>query len=350
MAIGTLMIAAANTADALKGTEDFACRENHSSICRAAWTLTEDTTFAHSLDVISPYLNVAAIVLLGWLASRVLRRLIKRIVISLQGEVAQRRLSSIRRRTPNLLLNTTENVSLRRAQRAETIGAILRSAGTVLIFIISFFTVMQQFAFNLQPFVAGTAIATAALGFGAQNIVRDFLAGFFMVVEDQFGVGDVIDVGTASGTVESVSLRTTRLRDSEGILWHVPNGEIKKVGNKSQQWSRSVVEFRTTLDVEIPHAIRIIKKEADELWKDSAYAGIIIDEPDIWAPEAIDSDGILLKLAVKTRPLEQWQVSRILRSRIKAAFDREGIHIASALANAYREDDEGDSSGPKREK
>lgn len=287
----------------------------------------------HDVEVL---VRIAAILLAGWLAQRIVRRVIKRTVSGLQGERVQRGLHVLRRRTPKALLSTDENITLRRAQRADTIGALLRSASTAIIAIIVIFAALGQLDVNLAPFVAWTTVLTAVLGFGAQNIVRDFLAGFFIVVEDQYGVGDVIYLDdNANGTVEGVSLRITKMRGADGTLWSVPNGEIKKVGNKSQKWSRAVVDFQVNLSTDISKAIHIMKDTADDMWNDSAYAGVITDEPEIWAPDAIDRDGILLKVAVKTRPLEQWRISRTLRSRIKSAFDREGIRIASVLPGQY---------------
>jgi small conductance mechanosensitive channel len=128
-----------------------------------------------------------------------------------------------------------------------------------------------------------------------------------------------------------VSLRTTRIRSSNGTLWHIPNGSMSNVGNMSQTWSRALVEYRVTLDTEVSHAVQVMSRVAEELCQDSAYAGLVISEPEIWAPDEIDTDGILLKVLIKTRPMEQWRVGRTLRSRIKSAFDAEGIRVATML-------------------
>lgn len=308
-----------------------ACADHTSNLCKWTFNLTKQKSTAQFIGDFAPLIKIAIILLLGWIAQRIMRRFTKRLVQGLQADAVQRGISSLRRRTPKAFLNTTETATVRRAQRAETIGAILRSAGTVVIFLVTFLACVRQLQLDLAPFIAGTAIATAALGFGAQNIVRDFLAGFFIVVEDQYGVGDVIDTGKVSGTVEAVSLRTTRVRSSNGTLWHVPNGSMSNVGNMSQTWSRAVVEYRVTLDTDVSHAIEVMNRVAEELCRDSAYAALVTSEPEIWAPDAIDSDGILLKVLIKTRPMEQWRVSRTLRSRIKSAFDQEGIRVATML-------------------
>lgn len=324
----TSVFAATSTASA----RDQACPDGHTSnLCKWTYNISNNHDLAQWVDKLSPLIKIMVIVAVGWLIQRLVRRLIKQFVKSLQHDAVQRGISRLRKRAPKALLNTTETATVRRAQRAETIGAILRSASTVVIGIITLLACIRQLDIDLAPFIAGTAIATAALGFGAQNIVRDFLAGFFIVVEDQYGVGDVIDTSKVSGVVEGVSLRTTRIRASDGTLWHVPNGSMQHVGNLSQTWSRAVVEYRVTLDTEINHAIEVMNRVAEELVKDSAYAGLVTSEPEIWAPEQVDTDGILLKVAIKTRPLEQWRVARTLRSRIKSAFDREEIRIATQL-------------------
>jgi small-conductance mechanosensitive channel len=318
-----------------------ACSDHGSNLCKWSFNLFSNAEVSGWIDDFAPLIRIVMILALGWLVQRMVRRVIKRIVQGLQADAVQRGLSSLRRRAPKALLNTTETATVRRAQRAETIGAILRSVTTIIILIITLLACVNQLDVNLAPFIAGTAIATAALGFGAQNIVRDFLAGFFIVVEDQYGVGDVIDTGKISGVVEGVSLRTTRVRSSNGTLWHIPNGSMQNVGNMSQTWSRALVEFRVTLDTEISHAIDVMNRVAEDLCRDSAYAGLVTSEPEIWAPDAIDTDGILLKVLIKTRPMEQWRVSRTLRSRIKAAYDAEGIRIATMLPEKVKHDDDG---------
>jgi small-conductance mechanosensitive channel len=184
---------------------------------------------------------------------------------------------------------------------------------------------------NLAPLIAGAGIVGVAVGFGAQNLVRDFLSGIFMLLEDQYGVGDVIDVGEATGTVEGVGLRTTRVRDVDGILWHVPNGEIQRVGNKSQGWSRALLDIEVAYSNEISTAMRVIKQVADELWRDDeTFAPLILEEPEVWGVEELGPNGVRVRLVVKTRPLEQWKVARELRARIKSAFDREGVRLPVA--------------------
>ncbi len=148
--------------------------------------------------------------------------------------------------------------------------------------------------------------------------------GVFILVEDQFGVGDIVDLGEASGVVDAVSLRTTRLRAVDGTLWHVPNGEIRRVGNQSQHWSRALIDIDVAYETDIDHASSVIAAVADEVARED---GDVIDDPEVWGVEQLGAHGVAIRLVVKTRPSEQFRVSRELRRRIKMAFDREGIEI-----------------------
>ncbi|MDQ3306586.1 MAG: mechanosensitive ion channel family protein [Actinomycetota bacterium] len=288
--------------------------------------LTESLSLGKAIDLLATPLRIVFIVILALLATRLARKAIKRFVRGFEQPDVQRTLGSIRNRTPAALL-TTGPVNLRGAQRAETIGAVLSSITTAVVWTIAIFTVLAEFDINLGPLIAGAGIAGVALGFGAQSLVKDFLSGMFMLVEDQFGVGDIIDVGDASGTVEGVSLRTTRLRDVEGTVWHFPNGEIRRVGNKSQQWSRALIDFEVAYETDLAVAKETIKGVADHLWKDETWGATILEEPEVWGVEAFGPDGVAIRLVVKTTPSSQWKVMRELRQRMKEAFDAAGIEI-----------------------
>jgi small conductance mechanosensitive channel len=157
-----------------------------------------------------------------------------------------------------------------------------------------------------------------------------------MLIEDQYGVGDVIDTGVATGTVEGVSLRTTRVRDAEGTVWHVPNGEIRRVGNKSQQWSRVILDVAVAYDADIERATSVIRSAADATAADRQVGSLITDAPEVWGIEQVEADHVLIRLAVKTVPLEQWKVARALRAQLKAALDDAGIARASESVITYR--------------
>ena len=148
-----------------------------------------------------------------------------------------------------------------------------------------------------------------------------------MIFEDQYGVGDVVDLGEASGTVEAVSLRVTRLRDVNGTVWYVRNGEIIRVGNMSQNWARSVLDISVAYSEDLVKVRRVLQEVAHDLWEDEDFKGLIIEEPEVWGVEALALEGVTVRVTLKTAPMEQWAVAREMRQRIKARFDYEGIEI-----------------------
>jgi len=190
--------------------------------------------------------------------------------------------------------------------------------------------VLAEFDVNIGPIIAGAGIVGLALGFGAQSLVSDFLSGMFMLLEDQYGIGDVVDVGDATGTVEAVTLRVTRLRDVNGTVWYVRNGEILRVGNMSQNWARTVLDVGVTYAEDLAHVQRVLADVAHDLWDDEDFKGRVIEEPSVWGVQELGPDGVLVRVALKTAPLEQWAVAREMRQRIKARFDLEGIEVPFA--------------------
>lgn len=258
------------------------------------------------------------------IVSRLARRGMKGALRTLQSGAVQERLGNLRAATPDALLETREH-SLRAEQRMEALASVLRSLVTFAIYAVAAFMILDQLGVQLGPLLAGAGILGVALGFGSQTLVRDFLSGVFILIEDQFGVGDIVDLdGETSGVVEAVSLRTTRLRSVDGTVWHVPNGEIRRVGNQSQHWSRALLDVEVAYDTDLEHAQAVIAGVAREL---AAADPDVLEEPEVWGVEALGANGIVIRLVVKTRPSEQYRVSRELRVRLKAAFDREGIEI-----------------------
>jgi small conductance mechanosensitive channel len=189
---------------------------------------------------------------------------------------------------------------------------------TVILATVVLMLVLGELGISLGPLLASAGVAGVAIGFGAQSIVRDFLSGLFMLIEDQYGVGDIIDVGEATGTVEQVGLRTTRLRDVKGTVWYVPNGTVARVGNMSQQWARALLDVAVAHEADLTEAETAIKRAADSVWQDEAWAGQILEEPEVWGVEDMGPQGMTIRLVVKTEPAKQFNVLRELRRRIKA--------------------------------
>jgi small conductance mechanosensitive channel len=245
-----------------------------------------------------------------------------------------------------LRLRHRDERSERLKQRAGALGAVLRSVASITIYTVAVIMVLGEFDVSLGPLLAGAGIAGVALGFGAQSLVRDFLSGIFILIEDQYGVGDIVDLGEATGTVEEVTLRVTRVRDVRGTLWHVPNGEIRRVGNQSQLWARVILDVAVAYDTDITAASAVIKEVADALWREGLATAPILEEPEIWGVEDFGPDAITLRLAVKTQPGSQWVLSRELRVRLKRAFDEQGIEIPFPQRTVWlRGEGEGDARG-----
>ena len=304
------------------------CGDDPSFICREVLNRTDDRGLAELADTfLGTSLTIIAIALVALLLNRLVNRGVKRALRTLHSGAVRETMGALRRRTPNALLETDE-ISVRAEQRINALTSVLHSITTAVIFAIAGFMILGELGLNLAPLLAGAGIVGLALGFGAQSLVKDFLSGMFILVEDQFGVGDIVDLDqTTSGTVEAVSLRTTRLRAVDGTVWHVPNGDIRRVGNKSQHWSRALLDIEVAYETDIDHATAVIKRVADELWQQRED---ILEEPEVWGVERLGINSIVIRLVVKTRPADQYDVSRKLRQRLKEAFDAEGIEIPFA--------------------
>jgi len=301
------------------------CGEDPGWFCSQVLEQTGDRTQAELADfVIGKPLTILGILIGAWLINRLARRGMKGLLRTLQSGAVQERLGSLRAATPDALLETQEH-SMRAEQRIEALASVMRSLTTVAIYSVAAFMILAEVGIELGPLLAGAGILGVALGFGSQTLVRDFLSGVFILIEDQFGVGDIVDLdGETSGVVEAVSLRITRLRAVDGTVWHVPNGEIRRVGNQSQHWSRALIDVEVAYETDLDHAQTVIAAVAGQL---AAEEQDIIEEPEVWGVEALAASGIVIRLVVKTKPSEQYRVSRELRRRIKSAFEREGIEI-----------------------
>ena len=310
------------------------CGPDPSFICREVLDRTDSERWAELADILfAKPLTIVVILVVALAARALVRRAINRFVATMSGDRSpghrlRRRIRStgLGQKLPEGVLVTT-GISLRGAARAQTLGVVMKSLSGFVIWAIAAITILGELGVNLGPLVAGAGIAGVALGFGAQSLVKDFLAGVFILVEDQYGVGDIIDAGEATGTVEAVSLRTTRLRDVSGAMWHIPNGQIVRVGNMSQQWARALLDVSVNYEADLAVAQDTIKRVADEVWRDPDWSHKVIEEPEVWGVEDFGADGITIRLVVKTQPSEQFQVLRELRLRLKTALDEAGIEI-----------------------
>jgi small conductance mechanosensitive channel len=228
----------------------------------------------------------------------------------------------------SVLAKANPLATARRAQRARTLGSVLRSTATIVVGGIAFCLILAELGVNLTPFIASAGVVGVAVGFGAQSLVKDFLTGLFMLLEDQYGVGDVVDVGPATGTVEAVSLRTTKIRDSDGTLWYVPNGSMVRIGNKTQGWATAVVEIDVDYFADLDQVRSLLAEAADRVVQDPVVGTHVLGEPTITGIERLSADAVTLRLKVKTSPAMQWEVARALRTATRDVLERADVPLA----------------------
>lgn len=214
--------------------------------------------------------------------------------------------------------------------RTKTIASVLDNFILWAIAITSVVMILGELGVNIGALIAVTSILGAAIGFGAQSLVKDILSGIFIVFEDQYGVGDWVDLGSADGEVEKVGLRVTELRDVHGTLWFVRNGEILRVGNYTQDWARALLDLPFNYENDIDKVNNLISDVSHELAKDPQFNSSILGDPEIWGMDYVSGEQFVIRVALTTKPSKQWAVTRELRSRLKARFDKEGISLQKA--------------------
>ena len=250
------------------------------------------------------------------------------ILLIVLGAVLVSRLASrvVRRSVASLVARSTiAGATARSAGRARTLAGVAASAVRIAIWSVAALLVLDKAGINLGPLLAGASIVGVALGFGAQSLVRDFLSGFFVLAEDQFGVGDVITVSDTTGTVEEVNLRVTRLRSADGTVWFVPNGEIRKVGNSAKEWSRALVDVIVPPTSDLGAATAAIAAEVAGMEEEPEWSDAVLEAPEVLGVEALGVDGATVRVAAKTDPAQRSHVARELRARIMARLAAEGV-------------------------
>jgi len=273
-------------------------------------------------------LSIAITVVLGVVARWVAHRFIDRVVLNAHSR-HESRLKALRTVGGRVIVDATGYSSARHHQRMATTASVLKSMLTVVIVGSALLMVLDLLGLPLAPLLASAGVGGLAIGFGAQSLVKDFFSGIFMIAEDQYGVGDVIDTGTVVGTVEEVSLRITRLRDGDGVVWYLRNGEILRVGNRSQGWSVAVVDVQVGYDEDVTVVSSIIDGAVAGLDGEKPWSGILMEQPKVTGIESMAAGAITLRVTARVRANERDGVQRELRRRIKAALDRNEIHLAT---------------------
>lgn len=269
-------------------------------------------------------LTIALIILVAWIANRILRRAIKR-----GGDRMMAKADKIGEAIPNRFRR--EESAGRAIARGEAISTVARSIATSIVVLGATAAILSELGVSLAALLASAGVIGVALGFGAQNLVRDMLAGWFIVVEDRYGVGDTIDAGVpAVGVVERITLRSTRLRDINGVVWHVDNGEVVRVGNKTQNWSRAVIDVVVTPQTDVDLACRLLEEVGLEMREDPQWAPHLADDlPNVLGVYSMNPTGVTLRVHQDTEPASQFVVEREYRKRVLAAFEAAGIVQAS---------------------
>jgi moderate conductance mechanosensitive channel len=265
--------------------------------------------------LIAEGLQIVGVIVVAVVARWLLHRTIKRVVAAVTERNARRD-----HERPQRALSPD-----RQYQRVTTLGSLLRSIVTFTIATLAVLTVMAILGVPLGPVLASAGVGGVALGFGAQSLVKDFLSGIFMIFEDQYGVGDVIDTGEAIGTVEEVGLRVTRLRDASGVLWYIRNGEIVRIGNRSQGWSTATVDASVSYAENAERVIGLIEQVCREFDADPDWADRLLEKPDVVGVESITGTTMTIRTFAKCAPNQNFAVQRELRERIKAALDAAGV-------------------------
>jgi small-conductance mechanosensitive channel len=263
-----------------------------------------------------------------WLLTRgVLAKGGRILIILLAAWLGYRLLGVVARHIEKLVEDEDYTTVSEREQRARTLTRVLKSAGLVLIALVAGTMILKELSLDIGPLIAGAGIVGLAVGFGAQTLVRDVISGFFILLENQFNVGDTIQVGSLAGSVEKMTLRATFLRDLKGTIHIIPNGEIRILSNLTRDWAQAMIDVGVAYEEEIDRALAILGRIGRELWGDDRYRPLLLEEPRVTGVEALGDSSVVVRIMAKTRPGKQWEVARTLRKWIKETFEQEGIEM-----------------------
>lgn len=306
-----------------------ACTDDPSWVCRKVLEATDGNEAL--ADLADGVTSIGLIVIVTLIVAHLARRYIGKAT----ARVVSRDHNSINRRLEQMGLQSLaedevdddRDEQLRRAARASSISSVVAGTAMVIIWVIALLLILGELGVNIGPLIAGAGLAGAALTFGAQSLIKDCISGLFVLIEDQYGIGDHIDLGEATGTVEEITLRATVLRGVEGTVWHVPNGEVQRVGNMSKLWSVALVDVDVAYDADLEHAGSVILDTAREVCSSPLWTDVVIEDPELLGVEMLGADGITLRLVIKTVPGAQWSLQRTMREALKSALDDAGVEI-----------------------
>lgn len=280
-----------------------------------------------------PFVVVLAFVVVVWFIGVLVINAVTRTIergAPLNDPRARKALSKARIKLPEHQQTVDARLEAeRRRQRAGTLNRVLKSALAIVLIILIVMVALAILGVPVGPMLASAGIVGVALGFGAQSLVKDVLAGIFMLLEDQYGVNDIVDLGEAVGAVEEITLRATRLRALDGTVWYVPNGEITRVGNMTRMWSRVMLEVRFAYDTDVEEARQaMLDAVTAAAERDPEVADSILDKPSVAGIESLEYNAIMLRLLCQTNPAMQWAVQREIRLEMRRLFAERGIRLA----------------------
>lgn len=311
---GVILERTADAASDAAGLAD-ACGERPSWFCEVTWNTTHNAMLARAVD---------------WVITRPVAAIVVAIIAALVGRWLRRAATAVITRItepPGIAGSALQSIGVvsapdpRDATRTRTLCAVARTTISTIVWTIATLIILGIFQVDIGPLLAGAGIAGIAIGLGAQSLVRDCIAGFFMLLEDQCGVGDDIDTGTVAGRVEGLTMRATTIRSVDGTLWTVPNGTIMRVGNQSRTWAQSNIDIFLGNDRDLARATEVAQRAVAAVAADPDVAAVLLREPQVLGVETVDSTGTVLRLTVRTRPGEQAHVARQMRLAVKIALD-----------------------------
>ena len=296
-----------------------ACGPDATWLCEGMWNASHNRLAARTADdVLGPVIAVIIVVVVAALLSRYLRRIVTQMITQLTGKdhLAGATLGRLG------VVGADEE---RRTIRAETLSAVARTTVTTVIWVCAVLVILGRLSIDLAPLIASAGVAGIAVGLGAQALVRDCISGFFILLEDQCGVGDEIDVGPAIGVVESITLRATTVRDDTGTLWTVPNGSVLRIGNRSRDWSQGTVDVTIANPAQLEAAEAVIERVASEVSALPNVAAVLVEPIATLGVASLEPAGPTIRLKVRTAPGKHVAVMRTLRAVLTRELDAGGI-------------------------
>jgi len=293
------------------------------------WLVRLLTTLENFDWLVRPILIIAG----GFIALWIIKRVIERVVNAVVSGVKKAEGAA-----STQALSTSPVEAMRQVQRTRTLGSVLTTFARWTVWILVFIMVLTEWGVAVTPLIASIGILGAALGFGAQSLVKDILNGLFMVFEDQLGMGDIVNLGQVTGVVERVGIRVTEVRDVNGTLWFIRNGEVLQVGNYSQDWARIILDVPVPYTLDVDEAQEALLSAAKEFATSSEWKRKILEDPEMWGIESFSHEALMVRITVKVRAGEQFALKRALHRYVKDALDQRGIDLP-ALNRMVVEDD-----------